>query len=319
MLKSLFLFLALSLIYGFQAFGQEPIDTIQTYKGDIVIFDDQSWAYLDDLNFDGVMNHHLNDLILSHDSLNLIQTWDHDVCYTSDRSNDLTKFQDTLWLCLLDNLEKDFRIPAPGAITSRYGMRGGKYHNGIDIDVETGDTIVSAWSGKVRYAKFNDGGFGNLVIVRHDNGLETFYAHLDKISVVPNQVVKAGQLLGLGGNTGRSRGSHLHFEVRFYDAAMNPEQVIDFEHKKCKDENLFVHRGLFEKGAKVIELDGDDVAVVQKVASVTTSSKKYYRVRSGDTLTAIANRNRVSISKLCQMNGIKPNNVLQAGRSLRVR
>lgn len=323
MLKTLFLFLSLSFTISYQAFGQEPIDTVQTFKGDIVIFDDQSWAFLDDLNFDGVMNHHLNELIQSYDSLSLIQTWDHDVCYTSDRTNDLTKLQDTLWLCLLEDIDKEFKIPAPGIVTSRYGMRGGRYHNGIDIDVETGDTIVSAWSGKVRYAKFNDGGFGNLVIVRHNNGLETFYAHLDKISVLPNQEVQAGQLIGLGGNTGRSRGSHLHFEVRFYDAAMNPEQVIDFEHKKCKDENLFVHKALFEKGAKVIDMEGDEA--IQATAAVAAPikpaapAKKYYRVRSGDTLTAIANRNRTSVSKLCQMNGINPNGVLREGRSLRVR
>lgn len=207
-------------------------------------------------------------------------------------------------------------MPVDGPVTSRYGYRNGRYHNGIDLDLEVGDTVRAAWSGKVRYAKFNDGGFGNLVIVRHDNGLETFYAHLDKLLVVPNQQVEAGQFLGLGGNTGHSFGSHLHFEVRFYDAAMNPEEIIDFEKKECKDENLMVHKGLFRPGAKPSDAEH---YVASTASSTSASSKKYYKIRSGDTLGAIASRNRTTVSKLCQLNGIRPTTILQVGRNLRVR
>lgn len=302
-----FLFLSGSL------FGQEPIDTLNSPKGKIVMFEDRTWEYLEDLEFDGVMNHHLQAIIDADTNLNLIQTWDHDACYTSDHQNDLTRLKDTIWMCVVDDMH-DFVVPFDGVVTSRYGYRKGRYHNGIDIDVETGDTIVAAWSGKIRYAKYNDGGFGNLVIIRHDNGLETFYAHLSEHLVVPNQIVKAGDPIGLGGNTGRSFGSHLHFEVRFFDAAMNPEEVIDFASKKCKDENLMVHRGLFRPGAK--PSDSDDYVAS---TSISTGERRYYKIRSGDTLSAIASRNRTTVSKLCQLNGIRPTTVLQIGRSLRVR
>lgn len=317
--KFSFLFLFFFVASFSKVFAQEIIDTMPTSRGDIVIFEDHSWEYLEDLNFDGIMNHHLNELILENESLSLIQTWDHDVCYTSAHANDLSKLSDTLWMCVVEDIEKDFVMPVKGLVTSRYGPRGGRYHQGIDLDLETGDTVVSAWSGKVRYAKFNDGGFGNLVIVRHDNGLETFYAHLDKIMVYPNQVVEAGEVLGLGGNTGHSRGSHLHFEVRFYDAPMNPEQVIDFEHKKCKDENLLVHRGLFQPGAKPVDMYGNVTSSTASSASPSASTKKFYKVRSGDTLSAIAAKNRTTVSKICTLNGIRPTTILQVGRSLRVR
>jgi len=300
-------------------FAQEPVDTIFTRKGTVVLFSDRSWQYLEDLEFDGILNEHLHDLISSYSDLNYIQTWDNDVCYTSDRQNDLSKLNDTLWLCVLDDVRADFQMPFDGVVTSRYGYRKGRYHNGIDIDLETGDEVRSAWAGKVRYAKFNEGGFGNLVIVRHYNGLETFYAHLSKLNVVPNQVVEAGQVLGLGGNTGHSRGSHLHFEIRFYDAPMNPEEIIDFDKKFCKQENLFLHKGLFRPGAKPSDAEehGESYAIASKAQA--TQSKKYYKVRPGDTLSQIASRNHTTVSKICQLNGIRSTTKLQIGRTLRVK
>ncbi|HLU87737.1 MAG TPA: M23 family metallopeptidase, partial [Taishania sp.] len=187
-----------------------------------------------------------------------------------------------------------------------------------------GDQVYAAWSGKVRYAKYNEGGFGNLVIIRHNNGLETFYGHLSKILVSPNQNVKAGDVIGLGGNTGRSFGSHLHFEVRFYDLPMNPEEVIDFENKQVRDSNLFVHRGLFRPGAKPSHLQQgsgspspNSLATASSPAS--SSTNRYYKVRSGDTLSSIAAKNKTTIAKLCQLNGIKQTTILQVGRNLRVR
>jgi murein DD-endopeptidase MepM/ murein hydrolase activator NlpD len=129
---------------------------------------------LEDTKFDGVLNKDIHDYITTEAALNFVQTWDNDVCFTSDRKNDLSKLKDTLWLCLSDSISNAFVIPNPGYITSRYGYRKGRYHNGIDIGLNTGDTVRAAWSGKIRYAKYNDGGFGNLVIIRHENGLETF-------------------------------------------------------------------------------------------------------------------------------------------------
>jgi hypothetical protein len=289
----------------------------------MVIYSDRTWELVSDIGFDGIMNEQVYNLFSSDTSYNFLQTWDNEVCFTSDRVNDLSKLKDTVWLCVGDSSQTKFVMPFDGYITSRYGYRKGRYHNGIDINLETGDTVRACWSGKVRYAKWNEGGFGNLVIVRHYNGLETFYAHLSKLLVAPNTEVQAGDILGLGGNTGHSRGSHLHFEVRFYDAPINPEEIIDIAGKTVKDQNLFVHKGIFRPGAKPSDyyLQGDghgtEVATVAKVAP--TSTKKYYRVKSGDTLSQIAAKNHTTISRICQLNGIRQTTTLQIGRQLRVK
>lgn len=318
-MKYLFLVFVTSL--QFIAFGQHPIDTVETASGKMIIYSNRTWQMLADAQFDGILNEDVHTFINDQAGLNFIQTWDNDVCFTSDRKNDLSRLKDTLWLCLGDSIKNDFVIPHDGYVTSRYGYRKGRYHNGIDIGLHIGDTVRAAWSGKIRYAKYNDGGFGNLVIIRHDNGLETFYAHLSKHLVFPNDEVKAGDPIGLGGNTGRSFGPHLHFEVRFYDAPMNPEEVIDFAKKDLKDQNLFVHKGLFRPGAKPSDYYEDHDHASENVAAVArpTSAKKYYKVRPGDTLSEIATKNHTTISKICQLNGIRQTTTLQIGRSLRVK
>lgn len=312
--STLFFFVAI-----FSAHAQQIIDTVETANGRMFIYANRTWEYEKDKGFDGVLNPRMHSLLTKDSTLNYIQTWDNNTCYTSARKNDLSRLKDTLWLCVLEDVHSEFRSPVDGIVTSRYGYRSGKHHSGIDLDLETGDTVRSCWSGKVRYAKYNDGGFGNLVIVRHYNGLETFYAHLSKLLVVPDQDVKAGDILGLGGNTGHSFGSHLHFEVRFYDAAMNPEEVIDFEKRVCKDDNLFIHKGLFRPGAKPTDTLDEGESPVQAVPVIQTAQKKYHKVKSGDTLSNIASRNNTSISKICQLNGIRPTTTLQIGRSLRVK
>lgn len=293
-------------------FSQTVIDTVKTEQGTMLIYANRTWEYLEDRNFDGILNEDVYNYFCEDSSINFVQTWNNDMCYTSNLSNDLQKLTDTAWLCVLDTHYKDFKMPFPGKITSRYGYRGSRYHNGIDIDLVTGDTVRAAFSGKVRYAKYNESGFGNLVIIRHYNGLETFYAHLDKYLVVPNQWIEAGQPLGLGGNTGRSSGSHLHFETRFFDAPLNPEEIIDFEKGKIRNENLFVHKGLFRPGASPSHSG-------RKTTSKSSSSSKYHKIRSGDTLGHIATKYRTSVSKLCRLNGIRPTTTLRIGKTLRVR
>lgn len=302
------LLIAILIIPFSNLFSQKVIDTLETEDGTMILYSNRTWAYLEDVNFDGVMNDYLYDQVISDTSLHYTQTWDKDLCYTSELHNDVNQLKDTIWMCVQDSIHDNFVIPVDGVVTSRFGWRRGKNHNGIDLDLVTGDTVRAAWSGKIRYAKYNTGGFGNLVVIRHFNGLETFYAHLSNHLVVPNQIVMAGEPIGLGGNTGHSRGSHLHFEVRFYDMPLNPERVIDFKKKEVLDENLLVHRGIFRSGG------GSSTAY-----SSGSSNGKYYRVRSGDTLGAIARRNRTSVSRLCQLNGIRPTTVLQIGRNIRVR
>lgn len=318
----LFLFLPVALE------AQKVLDTIDTQFGRMVIFSNKTWALVKTNTFDGVLNPRIHKIMTTQQDAPYLLPWNNDICFTM-RNNDISKLRDTVWLCLNDEVHSNFTIPVPGVVTSRYGLRSGRNHNGIDLNLKTGDTVVSAWAGKVRYAKYNEGGFGNLVIVRHYNGLETFYAHLSKLLVFPDQEVTSGEVLGLGGNTGHSFGAHLHFEVRFYDGAINPEEMINFETKKLKNENLFVHKTLFKPGAKPSdfyeahsnESVGQQTQRQQTVKPVviTTQQTKFYRVKPGDTLTEIADRNNTTVSKICQLNGIKLTSVLQVGRSLRIK
>jgi len=236
-------------------FGQPSLDTN--------LQDTSILTNREDLNqgrkkpFNGVLNPRIHRLVsLLNPSIK--QGWDNEEVFGKNNNN-LQGLKDTIWLCMNESddnpFEEGFHLPLSNVVvTSRYGPRSGRYHNGIDLGLKIGDTIYAMFSGKVRYAKYNEGGFGNLVILRHYNGLETFYAHMSKFLVDPNEEVRVGQPIGLGGNTGRSTGPHLHLEVRFYEGAINPEEIINFDKKYLKKDNLFVHKGLFRPGAKPTDL-----------------------------------------------------------------
>ena len=192
-------------------------------------------------------------------------------------------------------------------ITSDFGWRRYRMHKGIDIDLETGDPVYAAFDGVVRIAKYNYGGFGHYVVIRHYNGLETLYGHLSSRSVVPNQTVKAGEVIGLGGNTGRSTGSHLHFEVLYRGCQINPNKIISFNSNSLKVDSVF--------------LDITDFKYTAKYASgaPNPSGVLYHRVRSGDSLWKISRRYGTTVDRLCRLNGINRNTTLRIGKSLRVR
>lgn len=178
-------------------------------------------------------------------------------------------------------------------ITDRYGYRSnrGRNHFGIDIKVNTGDTIRAAFDGKVRVSRYERRGYGHYLVIRHPNGLETVYGHLSKKLVVENQIVHAGDPIGLGGNTGRSTGSHLHFETRVLGNAINPAYMFDFPHQKAVTDYY-----VYGKNTREI----------------------YYTVKKGDTLSRIANRNETTIANICKLNGISRNAVIKVGQTLRV-
>lgn len=333
-----------SLFLFFLAKAQPTQDTLETSKGKLILHEDRTWSFSTEPGFDGVLNERIHNIVSNYNPP-IYQTWNNDVVYTS-KGNNLTELKDTIWLCINEagNEESmDFCFPMKKiTVNSKYGPRSGRYHNGIDLALKVGDTIYAMFSGKVRYAKYNEGGFGNLVILRHFNGLETFYAHLSKFLVAPNQDVKVGDPIALGGNTGRSTGPHLHMEVRFYEAAINPEEIIDFENKVLKKDNLFLHRALFRPGAKPTDvyevIHADQIAqhnsgnidsnVVQQVSSVTATvikpvvpakQKRYYQIKSGDTLTRIAAKYGTTVSALCKLNGLTPSSTLLIGKNLRVK
>jgi murein DD-endopeptidase MepM/ murein hydrolase activator NlpD len=200
----------------------------------------------------------------------------------------------------------EFIMPFEGKVTSKYGKRRRRFHYGTDIKLQVGDTVRSAFDGKVRIMKFERRGYGNFVVLRHSNGLETVYGHLSKFLVEEGENVEAGQAIGLGGNTGRSTGSHLHLEFRFLGRAINPEEIIDFAQFCTKDEVYVYKKGKSElpNNSKYIATGDEKI--------------KYYRIKEGDTLGAIARKTRTSVDKLCKLNKMKPTTILRIGKSIRL-
>ena len=214
---------------------------------------------------------------------------------------DFSNKKDTTIIPLITG-DQRYVHPHPGIVTSRFGVRRHRYHYGVDQRLRTGDPVVSAFDGVVRIARRSPT-YGFLVVVRHTNGLETYYAHLSRLLVEPGQEVKAGERIGLGGNTGRSRGSHLHFEVRYLGAPLNPEDLIDFE----KQELI----------SPVLELSAHHFRYLPDVAKLNQAT--FHTVRSGDTLGAIARRYGTTVGAICRLNGISSTSIIRPGQRLRVR
>ena len=195
-------------------------------------------------------------------------------------------------------------IDSIARITSKYGPRRRRMHKGIDLKVLVGDTIRAAFAGKVRVRNFERRGYGNYLVLRHPNGLETIYGHLSKSLVEPNQIVRAGDPIALGGNTGRSTGSHLHFETRFLGQAINPADIIDFENG-IPHQDTYVFHNLKINGRK------------SNIYTSSSDQMVYHRVKSGDTLGKIARMYGTSVNELCRLNGLKGTSVLRLGQSIR--
>lgn len=225
---------------------------------------------------------------------------------------------DSVTIQLLSESEQ-FVVPFKGPLTSLFGWRKYRPHYGTDINLETGDTIMAAFDGMVRLAKVYYG-YGNCVIIRHKNGLETVYAHLSKIKVETGQQVTAGTVIGLGGNTGHSYGSHLHFEIRYLGQALDTQDFIDYEKgclktncftlRKCDVENKYDLRALHTRHRS-------DVGMAKGKNYGGKSGSKSYKVRKGDTLSAIAKRRGTTVKALCKKNGLKPTSKLRIGQVLR--
>lgn len=212
----------------------------------------------------------------------------------------------------------NFCMPTFGYVTSPYGYRRRfrRMHKGIDLKVQTGDTIRAAFDGKVRLTRYERRGYGYYVILRHENGLETVYGHLSKFLVDPNQYVKAGDPIALGGNTGRSTGSHLHFETRYMGYAINPAAIFDFENHTTHTDQFTFNKSSYK--------DSRNYAPAKRTKStkgtaVASSGANTVKVRKGDTLGKIAIANGTTVAKLCALNGISKTTKLSIGRAIKVR
>ena len=230
-----------------------------------------------------------------------------------------------------------FVMPHAGYVTSPYGYRKRfrRQHKGIDLKVHIGDTIRAAFDGKVRLTKFERRGYGYYVILRHTNGLETVYGHLSKFLVEPDQVVKAGDPIALGGNTGRSTGPHLHFETRFMGYPINPAAIFDFANQTVHTDTYTFDKNTYQLArnydpaanseyqkkylAEYAEYMKNHPEAAKAAVKAAAAGAQYYTVKSGDTLGRIASRNGTTVNKLCQLNGISTKTTLQIGRKLRVK
>ena len=227
---------------------------------------------------------------------------------------------------------RHFTMPTTSrVITSNFGSRWGRQHKGLDIKVYIGDTIRAAFSGKVRIVRYERGGYGKYIVIRHNNGLETIYGHLSKQLVEETQEVRSGEVIGLGGNTGRSTGSHLHFETRLCGVALNPALMFDFRaqdvtgdyyafNKETYDNestNATRLRGKQDSSTYASTDSSDDYATNKRTTSGLTDQVSYHKVKKGETLERIAKKRGVTIEKICKLNHITKTMRLRPGQILR--
>ncbi|WP_170114158.1 M23 family metallopeptidase [Pontibacter mucosus] len=223
---------------------------------------------------------------------------------------DSRQMKDTVDIKLYDPAQnREYNMPLEKTpITSKFGPRSGRWHYGTDIDLDTGDSIYAAFDGVVRINKWDGGGYGNYIVLRHYNGLETLYGHMSRTIAKTGDFVKAGEVIGLGGSTGRSSGPHLHYEVRYQGNPLDPENIYDFPDYLLKGDSYQITSAVFNYANR-------------SKSGVSSGGRRavYHKVRGGDTLSGIAKRYGVSVSQLTRLNGISTRTTLRVGRSLRVR
>lgn len=305
---------------------KDILDSIETSSPGvkILLFADNTWKYWKDPS-----------VILKNDVFSDNWNTETAVPYRVEQKDLPEKI--SLWI--VDTLS-DYRCPNPVKVYSPFGYRHRRRHQGVDLPLKTGDPVYAAFSGKVRLSKYYSG-YGNLVIIRHENGLETFYAHLSKREVESGEWVEAGQEIGLGGSTGRSSGAHLHFETRYMGYAFDPEWLIDFETGTLRHRLFTLKRQYLDANSRYVpesddeEIDihdgdqkdyatQDSIAAAKKAAEEKAAAERaaaqYHKVRSGDTLSGIAHRYGTTVSKIIKLNpGLTTRTTLKIGRNIRVK
>lgn len=334
-----FILISLCLILSFQSFSQKKKglkDFFRFKKQEVLIAPEPDTLYLDDEMFEldeayidsllaeeirleralSIVHEDTNEVVLFYDvpvevseQLMVDSVWVTIREYYSIWSNrkvnpyqrDGVKFQDTLELPLtFEKPDLDWSLPIPNTeVTSPFGLRRWKWHYGDDMRLKVGDSVRTVFDGIVRLAMYDRYGYGHFLLIRHYNGLETLYGHLKKRLVKPGDLIKAGDVIGLGGNTGRSTGPHLHFEMRYEGNAFDPKIVFDFDNDSIRTETL--------------QIDPSTFAYLKEARKI-----RYHRVRSGDTLSHISYRYGVSINKICRLNRINRKSILRIGQRLRI-
>ena len=281
-----------------------PIDTLYTFDKfrKVILFDNNTWLYYNIERPDIPTS-------LSDDH------WDTESIH-SYKDIALKDLPDSVMLHLVDSVH-GYCIPHPGPVTSQFKFRRRRPHKGVDIGLETGDAVYAAFDGVVRVDMPTrmSGGYGNVIVIRHVNGLETYYGHLSKRLVKSGDIVKAGELIGYGGSTGRSTGPHLHFETRYMGQSFDPERIFDLENGKLRSEEFMLRKHYFNINSHYGMTDKQSLASSKKAPQAAGSgSKMYHTVKKGDTLSKIAKKYGTTVNKICQLNGIRSNMVMRVGQ-----
>jgi murein DD-endopeptidase MepM/ murein hydrolase activator NlpD len=273
-------------------------ENLQAQKSSKSDIQKQNDSIINEDNQDVLFQDYL-DTIFHNDSLNvnLNNGWDNKMINSGHF--DSQNMKDTIFFMVSDPLtHESFYPPFKNYVTCGFGYRRSLFHFGTDIKLQKGDTIRAAFDGLVRVTKFDRHGFGNVVVIRHEKGLETIYGHMSKVLVNTNQVVKAGDIIGLGGNTGRSTGSHLHFEMRYMGEPFDPSCFYDFNNNKLLTDTLVLTKSNFEY-------------------LIDIRKARYCVIRRGDTLARISRNYHIPVSTLCRLNNITSKTILRVGRKLR--
>lgn len=290
-----------------------PVDTLDIGDGrlQLVLKDDHTWYYIKNhsrIDADFIFQDHwdnksLNPYAVPQESLPIRNS-----------------------ICLVDSMST-FTCPYQGKVFSKFGYRGGRRHQGTDIPLPSGTPIHSSFDGKVRVSMYTPG-YGNLVIIRHESGLETYYGHLSKRMVKADQWVHAGDVIGLGGSSGRATGSHLHFETRYQGFAFDPQWLIDFESGKLRSNVFVLHRNYlspssqyvpqFESEEDAIYAADEEVAAHEEKLAAEKAATKWHSVKSGDTLSAIARKYGKALSAIVTLNPGINKSKLRIGQKIRV-
>jgi murein DD-endopeptidase MepM/ murein hydrolase activator NlpD len=290
-----------------------PIDTLPTTSDElkIILFNDNTWRYV-------------RTKPAEKDESIFKEYWNTSVTHvyygvTTD------KLPESIPIQLIDSIT-GHHYPYKGYMSSKYGPRNGRSHQGVDLPLKTGDPVYAAFDGKVRYSAFSSSGYGNLVIIRHDNGLETYYAHLSERPVEPNDRVVAGQQIGKGGSTGRSSGPHLHFETRYKGQSFDPERLFDFKTGELRNSEILLKRRHFSIHSKFEQDFNEEEEVAKQEAAERAAASaakpataQYHTIVDGDTLGHLAVKYKTTVKKICELNNIEETTILKLGRKLRVK
>lgn len=300
--------IALQPVKSFQRSPAEPIDTIETENPFIrvILYGDNTWEYIKDPLF--IVDKEL-----------FTEYWNDKEVNPYKMPIDSLPESWTVWM--VDELTQ-YYCPYQGEVNPRgkFGMRRGRRHQGVDLPLKAGTPIYAPFDGMVRMSGYV-GAYGNLVVIRHLNGLETFYGHLSERKVNVGDWVNAGDVIGLGGSTGRSTGPHLHFETRYKGFAFDPQWLINFSTGDLRHRLFLLKRRYFNPYSNY-EQDFEDEFKNEeedKAEEAEKAAMKYVTIKSGDTLSKIAANNGTTVSELCRLNGISKTTVLKIGRKLRVK